>query len=271
MKVFQTDAAGVSDVMGGVLMVGITVTILAGLAFLLMSIDGPQEEDRPSLSLSADGGFFGWGTGDERLIVRHHGGEPLDRDGVTVYYTIDGLKIGLTGAQLDGDWADGELSIGESWTHTLLIESQNDVQMEIVQNTYDSHIVSAGRVRVGEVVDCSPDVASPKVSTWLQSPEDVEPDTVGAATIEVVVVDVCSGVDEAVDPHLEYRLDGGAWIDTGAMTDSGVQRWQGTIPDPTWSDHEGDTLEYRVTGMADELGNTGDSPVRSDGIGIVPT
>jgi hypothetical protein len=94
----------------------------------------------------------------------------------------------------------------------------------------------------------------------------VTTDTSGSVTVTATVGDNC-GVDETVDPHLSYRVNDGlnpAFTDAGAMSLQSGTTWQGSIPDQTWSNHGGETLEYKLVDMTDQNGNTGESAVQQD-------
>lgn len=108
----------VSDVVGAILLVGITVGMTVVLAVLLTVYDGPEAVPQADLAVSVVPGADGsWDTGDEQVRIRHLGGQPLKQTTV-VSVDIDGATTRLTGPALASRWSDGRLTIGETWSWT---------------------------------------------------------------------------------------------------------------------------------------------------------
>src|SRR5688572_371431 len=84
------DEAAVSDVLGSLLLVGITVVSAFGFGLLLLSFEGPSDTLHADLELRTDPGTNGWGSGDETVQVVHLGGEDLEGGDLTIYFTVDG-------------------------------------------------------------------------------------------------------------------------------------------------------------------------------------
>lgn len=264
------DERGVSDVVGSILMVAITVVVMAGLALLILSIDGPADEDRADLSLLASPGAGGWGTGDELLTVTHQGGETLHSSDVEIVTIVNGVVTRIPASSLAGPWADGSLTIGESWTQTMMILADDRLEVQVLHVGSDNRIIATGVLRGGEgVLDCAGDTTPPFVSTWIKTPLDLDDESTGAVTVTAHLSDDCSGPDPAVAPHLEHRFFAGAWTDVGAMTMTAPARWTATVPDQGWVLHAGETFEVRLTNLTDRAGNTGTSAVHSDLIQIL--
>src|ERR1043165_3341561 len=68
---------GVADVLGAVLLVGMTVGMTVVLSLLLVTFKGPQATPHSSLAITVVPGANGWGTGDEQVRIRHLGGDPI--------------------------------------------------------------------------------------------------------------------------------------------------------------------------------------------------
>jgi len=123
--------AAVSDVLGSVLLVGMTVGMAVVLSFLLLTYKGPQPAPHSSLAVTVVPGAGGWGSGDEQVRIRDLGGDPL-RGPVHVVIHVGSATTDLTGAALGGAFADGKLTIGESWSRTMAIGATDLVRVDVV-------------------------------------------------------------------------------------------------------------------------------------------
>lgn len=264
-RIRSSDAA-VSDVVGSMLLVGITVVVMAGVAVVILSIDGPQDEQRADLDIQASPGLAGWGTGDESILLTHQGGEALTSSSIDVVLLVNQVPTYFSGATLGVPWDDGTFSIGESWLHQFLIDMDDRIEVMVVQAGTDGRVMASGVLRAGGGLDCSSDVTPPTVQTWIVAPADINAGTNGPASVTAMLRDDCSGPSDTDIPHLQYRLDGGAWTDTGAMSLASPGKWTGSIPDLGWSTLSGQLLEMRVAGMVDLAGNAADSTPRADNI-----
>ncbi len=265
---FRSDDQGVSEIVGSLFLIGITVVLVSGLAILVLNVKPPNDTLHADLTMLVTRGPDGvWGTGDELLRVEHNGGEVIPHEGLTVRVDIDGAKQTFADSGLTGPaFSDGEFTIGEVWSVNLTVTTSNSVSVDIVLDTNRSSILVTSTL-VRAAGSCEPDLVPPFVLTWDQSPADVEAATSGPVTITVAVADDCSGVDTAIDPHLEFRLNDGsnpAWTDLGAMTPAGSKTWSLDIPDQSWLTQISKALQYRITGMTDESNNVGNSAHQSD-------
>lgn len=146
--------AGVSEVVGSILMVAITVA-LAGAMFSVVygAIPGDGGPRRASLSGSLDPGDGGWGTGDESFTLTHRGGHGLPADATAIVLEVGGNE---TRFAVDGDPIDHaeqtaftaddrNLTIGERWTAPArTIDPLTDVAASVVDRTAQKTIWSAG-------------------------------------------------------------------------------------------------------------------------------
>lgn len=106
----------VSDVLGAVLLVGITVVMAAAFGVLLLSYDGPSDTQHTQLAITiGPGSDQDWGPNDAELRIKHIGGEPLRQADVTIQYT----EAGGSPQTVQPTFAGGKLSIGQSWTRTI--------------------------------------------------------------------------------------------------------------------------------------------------------
>lgn len=126
----SSDAA-VSDVLGSILLVGLTVGMTVVLAVLLFTYDGPQAEPRARLAIAVLPGDGGWGTGDEVVRVQHVGGMALS-DGTHVALRIGTAFTDVSGPALGAAFADGRLTIGETWQGTWTIGANDLVTVNVI-------------------------------------------------------------------------------------------------------------------------------------------
>lgn len=128
------DDAGVTEVLSSVLVVGITTVMMGGLAVLLFSLPGPTERVHVDLGLSLEKGSGAWGSGDEKLVLTHLGGEPLTRGRTTIEVLVEGTPTSYEGAGL-GSVFDGDFVLGEEWRATRTIASGQRVEITVVGPT----------------------------------------------------------------------------------------------------------------------------------------
>lgn len=102
-----------SEVVGSMLTVAITVVLMAAVFALFLKIPGPEDTVHADLTVEADPGSGGWGTGDEHVVVTHKGGEALAQQTTTIRLTIDQNQTEIMGDALGFD--DGVLTIGQRW------------------------------------------------------------------------------------------------------------------------------------------------------------
>ncbi len=277
------DDEAVTEIIGSILMVAMTVLVSMGLvALLVLSDPGPNDPLHATLAMELDPGADGdWATGNERVRLVHQGGEPIPLSTTRITLEIDGQAETFTDGTapvLDhtGETAfdDDQMRIGEVWeTPDRLLPMGREVHVNLVTTQGDGAVAWSSSARIG-TINCDTDVTAPVVQTWTQTPDDVTTSTTGDVTVRVTILDACENLDTSTDPHLEYRVNDGtdpAFTDTGDMTPQGNDQWEAAIPDQTWSIHVGEDLEYKVTGMADTEGNTDDSNVQTDTIQLAGT
>lgn len=281
-RVRRDDA--VADVIGNVMIVGLTVLMTAGLVTLLLATKpGPVDEVRAEFGVQVKQGDEGWGSGDEYVRVTHQGGEALSLGSTVIVigdgstsetFREDGTNKLEHPAQnaFDSGADDTRFSIGEIWrTPDRTIELADQILLNIVDTHETNKVVWSTSARAGSV-SCTTDLQAPSVTAWVQVPSDVTAETTGTVDVTATIEDICNDVDASNAPHLEYRINTGSnpsWNDTGAMTNPSGDQWEGQVPDITYAPEYGKTLEYRVTGMTDTEGNTGNSGIRQDVIDLV--
>ncbi len=258
-----------SDVVGNILLVGITIAVSGGLAIVVSTLLTPEPYYGAEVGAELADQDSLWGTGNERVTLKLLWGEPLQRDATKVYISTSGIREEYSGASLDKGFADGKLSLGESWYVDKTIAAGQQVTVEVtVESGSGTRLLSSSSFR-SEGFSCTTDTVAPTAQTWVQSPSDINNETTGDVTVTVTMTDDCSGVDNGYDPTFHYRLENGTsppFTNAGSMTRVGLSRWQATITDPTWANHVGDTLQYYVAGTRDLRSNSGNTTIRTDPI-----
>lgn len=127
----EANAEAVSDVIGSILLVGLTVGMTVVLALLLLTYQGPKPAPQAHLAITVRPGSSGWGTGDESVVVRHLGGDAVGK-GTHILLTVGSTRTDLSGAALGSAFADGKLTVGESWTRTMSIAGTDAVAVTVV-------------------------------------------------------------------------------------------------------------------------------------------
>ena len=135
----------VADVVGTILLVGITVAMMAGLSLLVLNIAPPDDQVIADLAIDIGSGPGGWGDGDETLLVRHLGGERVD--GVEVILFIDGVRTDIT--PTDQGFTDGELRIGEQWIGTVSIDEGARVEVALLHKEGNAIVASTSHIAGG--------------------------------------------------------------------------------------------------------------------------
>lgn len=150
---FRRDESAVSEVLGTVLLVAITVVMAAGFALLLGSFGKPTNLAHTDLDIRIDPGEDGWGTDDESVIVRHMGGESLDSSTTALIIRIGSdpeVRFSGEGLESFADFADGSFKIGESIVvGPIRIEATTKVEVLMTSGDGGSSIVGANTISPG--------------------------------------------------------------------------------------------------------------------------
>jgi FlaG/FlaF family flagellin (archaellin) len=259
----------VSDTLGSILMVAVTMAVATVLGLMLLSFDGPTAQPHAQVAVSVDPGRGGWGTGDETVRLQHTGGDALPANLTAVVVTLDGAATRLTGSALGSTWSDGWLRIGETWVRSSSIPAGASLRVEVVATGERSVLLARSALVATSTAPasaCATD-AAPPTARWTQSPATLTSLTAGAVTVTAQLEDGCWGVNPGVAPSLFWRIVGAGtpppFTDQGSMAPAGTGTWSGTIPAQSWSSLVGSRLEYYAGPLADLGGNVGDSAVQS--------
>ncbi|MCA1813867.1 MAG: fibronectin type III domain-containing protein [Halobacteriales archaeon] len=163
-RALSSDAA-VSDVIGNLLTVGITVVMMAAVFVLFIKVPLASDAIHAELRAEVDAGNNGWNTGDEMVVVEHLGGQALPASKTNISIQLDGASFAFGGdaASLGGAFADGKLTVGESWRHTFTIANTTSVGINVLGG---SSLLSMGTLNV---VSATPSLvpAQPSAATAL--------------------------------------------------------------------------------------------------------
>lgn len=131
----------VSDVVGNILLVGITVALMSGMSVAVMSVGGPPDILHADLAVDLLRGGAAWGDGDEGVRLRHLGGEPVPA-GVEVLLDVDGAAAVY--APDDQGFADGALRIGEAWVLTTTLAEGEQVSVAVIDPGRNAIVAASG-------------------------------------------------------------------------------------------------------------------------------
>jgi flagellin-like protein len=142
---FGRDERGVSDIVGSILLVAITIISGVALGGMIFAFPGPPETTIASLRTSLIAGAGGWGTGDESIQLTHLGGESLSPLGLSITYSINNVATTLSGAsQLGSVLNPGPMVIGQTWVRTAMLRSTDIVSVSVaVQGSSGSSLVAS--------------------------------------------------------------------------------------------------------------------------------
>lgn len=207
---YWKDDHAVSEVVGQVLLVGITITTMVGLTILVMNIDGPLDKTHADIEYGILAGADGWNSGDEVVRMQHVGGEAIDRDSAVLRILVNGVATEISGAALDGAWSDGSLSVTEAWDFSTTLDFGDEVEVLVIDRV-ETTLTSSTTLTAG-----SSAIGGDPVLTYVTSGTGIVGTVVGP-------IDVSAAQDPA-DSGAETGLQEVAVTETtqernGAVTD----------------------------------------------------
>jgi len=174
------DKSGVSEVLGDILLVSMSVVLVSVIAYQVTSIQLPSESTRVDLRASIEG---------NNLVISHMGGEQLQQQYVKIYVGVGGfttrtynISTGLGGQKM---W-----KIGQKWSaniSTTIIAAQNlkqDVFVQVI-DTRGNTIILDQILRKGGSTALFPDIGLDKTSMAFSNNN---PDNNVFITVSVKVV-----------------------------------------------------------------------------------
>lgn len=109
---------GISPVVGGVLLLAITVLLVASVGVMLFAATGELSNPMPSVVQSQSVEVGSGPSAAHRLQFRHEGGQSVDVDQLRVRVAVAGQATTRTPAR-EGALADGQWSVGEAFDVAL--------------------------------------------------------------------------------------------------------------------------------------------------------
>ncbi len=143
-----SDDEAVSEVVGQVLLVGITITTMVGLTILVMNIDGPLDKTHADIEYLVSAGQGGWNDGDESIQLTHMGGESIETASTLFRIVVNGAVTEVDSASLGGAWADGSFSITETWIHPIQLAFGDEIEVLLI-NTKETTLTSSTVLTAG--------------------------------------------------------------------------------------------------------------------------
>ncbi|HUW42963.1 MAG TPA: type IV pilin N-terminal domain-containing protein, partial [Thermoplasmata archaeon] len=134
------DNKGVSEIIGTILMLAITVVLFSSIMVFVTNMPSPVA--RPTVDFLSDLTVSTDSSVPSSLTLSHNGGEPLNDYDTTILLVIDGSPKTIS---LTGHFSDGKWSIGRSWTFTgfnayPLFGSNTTLEAMIIDTNSNSQI-----------------------------------------------------------------------------------------------------------------------------------
>ena len=177
---FFKDNEGVSEVLGDILLVSMSVVLVAVIAYQVSSIQTPVESTKIDLVATLD---------DNNMTIKHMGGERLEEDFIRIYVGT-GPVVSRGFNISEGLAGDKEWSLGEEWRYDISAEisvaEATDSQIFVqVVDTRQNTIILDQVLRKGISTELFPDIGLDKTSLWFSNTNPEEDVTI---TIQVKVV-----------------------------------------------------------------------------------
>lgn len=142
------DEAAVSDVIGSILLVGITVVMAAGFGALLLAYDGPDDKQHTQLNVAITQAAAGWPNA--LIVITNLGGEPLRQQDVTIRYQQAGGPLRQV---TPTNFTDGQLLVGQTWKYLINAVPGDVVPITVVVTpSRTSQVVASVTVPAGGAV-----------------------------------------------------------------------------------------------------------------------
>jgi len=153
--------SGVSDIIGNLLILAITVTLFSSIMFYVANMPEPAESTftdlEPKLSnvIDDDGSYSIW------VNVTHKGGQPLNEHTTGIYLFLDGTFMGELLISSGVNALGEEWQTGEVWAYRLLLVSMDIDSLSIMIVDKDTNSI----VWQSDLIGGETDVALPPIIT----------------------------------------------------------------------------------------------------------
>ena len=158
-KKITSDEHAVSEVLGGVLLVGIVVIMLSVLSVFVFSQGGPDDVPHTDVQEIMD-------TSTDTIYLKHSGGEPISVEDVEIIVNINSKKYIYTSPQIYGSlgnssvWEVGDtIEINTMSTWTVNLKNSDEVELFLV-DTPSKELIQKGRLTTEFQ-------KRPSLATWL--------------------------------------------------------------------------------------------------------
>lgn len=134
-RALGSQESGVAEVLGSVLLVGVTVAFGGILSFVVMDSMRPAPRVHVELQTELSSGDGTWANGNERVLVHHLGGDALQAGGLRFVLDVAGVTVTVEGPDVAAAFPDGSFSLGESWAFVLHHDGCSPLQVATIYET----------------------------------------------------------------------------------------------------------------------------------------
>lgn len=245
----RTSEAAVSSVVGTVLMLGITVSVFAGVSVVVLGqFDDADQTPRSELGVV---------RGDAAYLLRHQGGDPIRLDGATLLVGVGAVGREVPMTDFAGQTADGETwRLGETLCVSCLFSGQDVTGVQFA--TADALLLSEGTVPTARLVD--------GIDLQVDAPE-ADPDGLRAGQQTVLRARITNVGRDATGTAvaMEVLVDGASvGTVTGTALDGGTAQWL-EVP---WTATTG---VHAVSFVADPLGSVPEADEADNAVDLALT
>jgi hypothetical protein len=222
--------AAVSDILGSIMLIGITVVAAAGFGLLILNFRGPTDTQHTQLSITVGPGADGvWaGANGAELRIRHLGGEPLQQAGAKVVYQ----ESGQAPTSVTPTFAGGQLTVGQSWTRAITALPGDAIPVQVVARSKDlTLLLATSTITAGSTVP---------TSIWVTA--------ANAATGSVEPANPLAGAQSDTDSDAFLALDEGASAGTPSAFTLSPSGTSGTATNPSFVSTQDGTNAAQLTG-----------------------
>ena len=204
-----SDASGVSEVIGNILILMITVILFSTIIFYVQQMPVPSQTTKTSFAASAT---FSAGYTRANLTVTNIGGEPLPTPDVAIIVELDGVNT-LYNLTADPTWTAARWTMGKPWTIELTgTTSSSTIVVTVYDRGHDS-IVWTSQV-TGGIGGRPPSIGQRYADA---KPETPTPDPVREGNDFKLFVTI-------TDPDNDLNTTNGIWIDSSSVEPGNTTR-----------------------------------------------
>jgi hypothetical protein len=204
-----SDASGVSEVVGNILILMITVVLFSTIIFYVQQMPVPSQTTKTSFAASA---VFSAGYTRANLTVTNVGGEPLPAQDVAIIVELDGVNY-LYNLSADPTWTAAKWTTGKPWTIELLGTTASSTIVVTVYDRGHDSIVWTSQV-TGGIGGRPPSIMQRYADS---NPATPTPDPVREGNNFKLFVTI-------TDPDNDLNTTNGIWIDSSKIEPGNTTR-----------------------------------------------